>query len=79
MIGKHEVIHIAKLAELAVSDEELPRLAEQLARIVSFVECVVHAQPFRFKIMPPAILRALCAGAPCAHENPSRPVCGCCR
>lgn len=37
-IGKAEVIHIAKLAELAVSDEELPKLAEQLAGIVSFVE-----------------------------------------
>jgi len=42
-IGKAEVVHIAKLAELAVSDEELPRLAEQLARIVSFVEELNHA------------------------------------
>lgn len=37
-IGKEEVVHIAKLAELAVSESELPRLVEQLSRIVSFVE-----------------------------------------
>ena len=37
-IGKSEVVHIAKLAELAVSDQELPKLVEQLNRIVSFVE-----------------------------------------
>ncbi|MEP7327476.1 MAG: Asp-tRNA(Asn)/Glu-tRNA(Gln) amidotransferase subunit GatC [Gemmatimonadota bacterium] len=37
-IGKDEVIHIARLAELAVSEQELPKLAEQLGRIVSFVE-----------------------------------------
>lgn len=37
-IGKEEVLHIAKLAELAVSDQELPKLVEQLGNIVSFVE-----------------------------------------
>ena len=37
-IGKEDVIHIAKLAELAVSDKELPKLVEQMGRIVSFVE-----------------------------------------
>lgn len=37
-IEKEEVIHIAKLAELAVSESELPKLVEQLGRIVSFVE-----------------------------------------
>ena len=37
-IGKEEVRHIAKLAELAVSESELPKLVEQLGRIVSFVE-----------------------------------------
>lgn len=36
-IGKDEVVHVAKLAELAVSDDELPRLVEQLSRIVDFV------------------------------------------
>ena len=37
-IGKEEVVHIAKLAELAVSETELPKLVEQMVRIVSFVE-----------------------------------------
>jgi aspartyl-tRNA(Asn)/glutamyl-tRNA(Gln) amidotransferase subunit C len=36
-IGKDEVIHVARLAELAVSEQELPRLVEQLSRIVDFV------------------------------------------
>jgi aspartyl-tRNA(Asn)/glutamyl-tRNA(Gln) amidotransferase subunit C len=36
-IGKEEVVHVAKLAELAVSDAELPKLVEQLSRIVDFV------------------------------------------
>ena len=44
-IGKAEVQHIARLAELAVSDEELPRLAGQLARIVGFVEELNQAPP----------------------------------
>lgn len=37
-IGKQEVLHIAKLAELAVSEQELPKLVEQLGNIVNFVE-----------------------------------------
>ncbi len=36
-IGRDEVIHVANLAELAVSEQELPRLVEQLSRIVDFV------------------------------------------
>jgi aspartyl-tRNA(Asn)/glutamyl-tRNA(Gln) amidotransferase subunit C len=36
-IGKDEVIHVAKLAELAVSESELPKLVDQLSRIVDFV------------------------------------------
>ena len=36
-IGKDEVIHVAKLAELAVSEAELPKLVDQLSRIVDFV------------------------------------------
>ena len=36
-IGKEEVIHVARLAELAVSDAELPKLVDQLSRIVDFV------------------------------------------
>ncbi|MEO8200613.1 MAG: Asp-tRNA(Asn)/Glu-tRNA(Gln) amidotransferase subunit GatC [Gemmatimonadota bacterium] len=36
-IGREEVVHVAKLAELAVSEAELPRLVDQLSRIVDFV------------------------------------------
>ena len=36
-IGRQEVLHVAKLAELAVDDRELPRLVEQLGRIVEYV------------------------------------------
>ncbi len=36
-IGREEVLHVAKLAELAVKDEELDRLVEQLNRIVDYV------------------------------------------
>lgn len=37
-IGPKEVLHAAKLAEIAVADAELPRLASQLNRIVEYVE-----------------------------------------
>ena len=36
-IGRDEVLHVAKLAELAVADTELNRLVEQLNRIVDYV------------------------------------------
>jgi len=36
-IGREEVLHVAKLAELAVADRELNRLVEQLNRIVDYV------------------------------------------
>jgi aspartyl-tRNA(Asn)/glutamyl-tRNA(Gln) amidotransferase subunit C len=36
-IRQDEVLHVAKLAELAVPDSELPRLVEQLNRIVDYV------------------------------------------
>jgi aspartyl-tRNA(Asn)/glutamyl-tRNA(Gln) amidotransferase subunit C len=36
-IGRHEVLHVARLAELAVRDEDLARLVEQLNRIVDYV------------------------------------------
>ena len=36
-IGEDEVRHVAKLAELAVADEDVPLLARQLAEIVEFV------------------------------------------
>jgi aspartyl-tRNA(Asn)/glutamyl-tRNA(Gln) amidotransferase subunit C len=36
-IGRDEVLHVAKLAELAVRESELDRLVEQLNRIVDYV------------------------------------------
>ena len=36
-IGRDEVLHVARLAELAVTDEDLSRLVEQLNRIVDYV------------------------------------------
>ena len=36
-IGREEVRHVARLAELAVKESELDRLVEQLNRIVDYV------------------------------------------
>jgi aspartyl-tRNA(Asn)/glutamyl-tRNA(Gln) amidotransferase subunit C len=36
-IGREEVLHVAKLAELAVREEDLDRLVSQLNRIVEYV------------------------------------------
>jgi aspartyl-tRNA(Asn)/glutamyl-tRNA(Gln) amidotransferase subunit C len=36
-IGREEVLHVARLAELAVREGELDRLVEQLNRIVDYV------------------------------------------
>ena len=36
-IGRDDVLHVAKLAELAVSEQDLTRLVEQLNRIVDYV------------------------------------------
>jgi aspartyl-tRNA(Asn)/glutamyl-tRNA(Gln) amidotransferase subunit C len=36
-IGRNEVLHVAKLAEIAVREEELDRLVDQLNRIVDYV------------------------------------------
>jgi aspartyl-tRNA(Asn)/glutamyl-tRNA(Gln) amidotransferase subunit C len=36
-IGRDEVLHVAKLAELAVAEGELDRLVDQLNRIVGYV------------------------------------------
>lgn len=37
MISREEVKHLAKLAEVGISDAELPKLTEQLGRIVEYV------------------------------------------
>ena len=36
-IGRNDVLHVARLAELAVREEELDRLVDQLNRIVDYV------------------------------------------
>ena len=36
-IGRKEVLHVARLAELAVPENELDRLVEQMNRIVDYV------------------------------------------
>jgi aspartyl-tRNA(Asn)/glutamyl-tRNA(Gln) amidotransferase subunit C len=36
-IGREEVLHVANLAELAVAEDELERLVEQMNRIVEYV------------------------------------------
>ncbi len=37
-IGRKEVLHVARLAELDVAEADLPRLVEQMQGIVAFVE-----------------------------------------
>jgi aspartyl-tRNA(Asn)/glutamyl-tRNA(Gln) amidotransferase subunit C len=52
-IGLNEVLHVAKLAELAVREDELRRLVEQMSRIVDYVATLdevpadVEVEPFR--------------------------------
>ncbi len=36
-IGKEQILHVARLAELAVADADVPTLVEQMNRIVEFV------------------------------------------
>ena len=38
MIDREQVLHVAKLARLAFSDEEIERLAPELSKIVEYVE-----------------------------------------
>lgn len=37
-IGQKDVRHVARLAELDVAESDLPKLVEQMGRIVGFVE-----------------------------------------
>jgi aspartyl-tRNA(Asn)/glutamyl-tRNA(Gln) amidotransferase subunit C len=62
-IGRDEVLHVAKLAELAVRDSELDRLVEQMNRIVDYVAQLNQVPADRvaepFLAGPPAVaLRA---------------------
>jgi aspartyl-tRNA(Asn)/glutamyl-tRNA(Gln) amidotransferase subunit C len=51
-IGRDEILHVAKLAELAVHEADLDRLVEQMNRIVDYVAQLEEvpadpvAQPF---------------------------------
>jgi aspartyl-tRNA(Asn)/glutamyl-tRNA(Gln) amidotransferase subunit C len=46
-IRRDEVLHVAKLAELAVSESELDRLVEQMNRIVDYVAQLDQVQSDR--------------------------------
>ena len=46
-IGRDEVRHVARLAELAVPEEELERLVSQLNRIVEYVAQLDRLPPGR--------------------------------
>jgi aspartyl-tRNA(Asn)/glutamyl-tRNA(Gln) amidotransferase subunit C len=41
-ITREDVARVARLAELAVADDELPALVDQMERIVGFVEQLGH-------------------------------------
>ena len=53
-IGRDQVLHVAKLAELAVEAEELERLVEQMNRIVDYVAQLdqVAAEPATEAFLP---------------------------
>lgn len=38
MVSRDSVIHVARLAKLRLSDEEVGRLAEQLGKVLEYVE-----------------------------------------
>ena len=58
-IGRKEVLHVARLAELAVSEPELDRLVEQMNRIVDYVAQLDQVPPEpgqnAFNPGPPAV------------------------
>ena len=53
-IGRDQVLHVAKLAELAVEAEELERLVDQMNRIVDYVAQLdqVAAEPGAEAFLP---------------------------
>lgn len=58
-IGRDQVLHVAKLAELAVESQELERLVEQLNRIVDYVaqldQVATEPQTEAFLPGPPSV------------------------
>ncbi len=61
-IGRDEVLHVAKLAELAVRENELRRLVEQMNRIVDYVASSMKCPAIRTGRAVPG--RAASAHAP---------------
>ena len=72
-LGPGEVLHAAKLAEIAVGEAELPRLASQLNRIVEYVEMLREvpagesAEPYLGGPAEAALRPDVVAPAPLAH------------
>ena len=52
-IGRDEVLHVARLAELAVDEADLDRLVEQLNRIVDYVAQLETAPAEAAERLPP--------------------------
>ena len=44
-IRQEDVLHVARLAELAVVEEELPKLVDQMQRIVGYVDQLGGVSP----------------------------------
>ena len=76
-IGRDEVLHVAKLAELAVREEDLARLVGQLNRIVDYVAQLNEVPTDRmaepFLPGPPAVtLREDVPGADALARSPAK-------
>jgi len=69
-IGRDEVLHIAKLAELAVDEADVATLAAQLDRIVGYVAQLDSLPPEPGEPRPLPWSRRVCASAgPVAGEG----------
>ena len=72
-IGREDVLRAAQLAEIAVTDAEMPRPVEQLDRIVGYVAQLSevpageHAQPYQGGPAQAALREDVIAPAPLAH------------
>jgi len=72
-IGLDEVLHVAKLAELAVREDELRRLVEQMNRIVDYVATLNEvptdriAEPFLAGPLSAALREDVEGSVPLAH------------
>lgn len=72
-IGRDDVLRAAQLAEIAVTDDEMPRLVEQLGRIVGYVEQLSEvpagerALPYQGGPVQVALREDVITPAPLAH------------